>query len=81
MAAATIGVNLPGGYWAAGATVSAYLPADHQATEPRAPAITSAVEAGGVVVLSHASLIAGNRYRAIGNKPGGGTRVAVFVAA
>lgn len=81
MAAATIGANYPGGFWQAGQTINAYVPADAQATEPRAPSLTSAAADGaGVVTLSNVALLAGNRYRAVGPAAGGGTRVAVFVA-
>lgn len=68
--------------WLAGATITAFPSADYRPTEPRSAAITTAVAtAAGVVTLTHANLIAGTRYRAIGSGPDGVTRCAKFTAA
>jgi hypothetical protein len=68
--------------WLAGATISACPICDDQRREPRGGVITTGVAtAAGLVTLTHANLIAGTQYRAIGLGPDGVSRCAVFIAA
>jgi hypothetical protein len=77
MAAITTGPD-----WQPAATIGAYPACDDRKTEPRTPAITTAVaSAGGSVTLTNAGLVAGTEYRAVGLGPSGAVRSVVITPA